>query len=398
MIPYGKQSISPQDIETVVSVLKSDFLTQGPMAPRFEKAFAKQVSAEFAVSTNSATSALHIACLALGVTAGDIVWTSPVSFVASSNCAIYCNATIDFVDIDPFTYNLSVEALEKKLIDAKEKGLLPKVVIPVHLAGQSCDMKAIHSLSLKFNFRIIEDASHATGARYCGAPVGCCSYSDIAVFSFHPVKIITSGEGGMAVTNSHETMLRMASLRSHGITREQSQMTIEAEGPWFYQQLELGFNYRMTDIHAALGYSQLKRLDEFVSRRHAIADVYFEELANEEITLPFQNADGYSSFHLFILNLTNLVGPLSRNKAFNRLRESGVNVNLHYIPIYRHPYYSAMGFDGSNFPEAEKYYKTAISIPMYPSMTEGEQAFVIDVIKSDSVKVFQVPQGYQDIF
>jgi UDP-4-amino-4,6-dideoxy-N-acetyl-beta-L-altrosamine transaminase len=398
MIPYGKQSISPQDIETVVSVLKSDFLTQGPMAPRFEKAFAKQVSAEFAVSTNSATSALHIACLALGVTAGDIVWTSPVSFVASSNCAIYCNATVDFVDIDPFTYNLSVEALEKKLIDAKEKGLLPKVVIPVHLAGQSCDMKAIHSLSLKFDFRIIEDASHATGARYDGAPVGCCSYSDIAVFSFHPVKIITSGEGGMAVTNSREAMLRMASLRSHGITREQSRMTIEADGPWFYQQLELGFNYRMTDIHAALGYSQLKRLDEFVGRRHAIADVYFEELANEEISLPFQDADGYSSFHLFILNFTNSAGPLSRNKAFNRLRESGVNVNLHYIPIYRHPYYSAMEFDASNFPEAEKYYKAAISIPMYPSMTEGEQAFVIDVIKSDSAKVFQVPQGYQDIF
>ena len=398
MIPYGKQWISPQDIEAVVSVLKTDFLTQGPMVPRFEQAFAKKVNAEFAVSTNSATSALHVSCLALGVTAGDVVWTSPISFVASSNCALYCNATVDFVDIDPSTYNMSVAALERKLVEAEVEGTLPKVVIPVHLAGQSCDLKAIHALSLRFGFRIIEDASHATGASYDGDPVGCCNYSDIAVFSFHPVKIITSGEGGMAVTNSHELMLRMSSLRSHGIIRDPSLMTIEPDGPWFYQQLELGFNYRMTDIHAALGYSQLERLGDFVNRRQAIANVYFEQLAIDGITLPVQNVGSYSSFHLFILNFTNSSGPLARNEVFNRLRKSGVNVNLHYIPTYRHPYYSAMGFDTSHFPEAEKYYQCAISIPMYPSMTESEQAFVIDVIKSDSAKVFQVSQGYQDLF
>ena len=398
MIPYGKQWISQQDIDAVVSVLTSDFLTQGPAVPRFEKAFAKKVAAEFAVSSNSATSALHIACLALGVSKGDIVWTSPVSFVASSNCALYCNATVDFVDIDPATYNMSVEVLEQKLYEAEINGTLPKVVIPVHLAGQSCDMKAIHSLSLKYGFKIIEDASHATGARYDGQPVGSCKYSDIAVFSFHPVKIITSGEGGMAVTNSAETMLRMASLRSHGITRDPDLMTIEPDGAWFYQQLELGFNYRMTDIHAALGLSQLEQLDKFVEQRHAIANTYFDQLEIDGITLPFQHRDNYSSFHLFILNFTDLAGPQSRNVVFNRLRESGVNVNLHYIPIYRHPFYSAMGFDPSRFPEGEKYYQRAVSIPMYPNLTEQEQAFVIDVIKADTTKVLKRPSGYQDLF
>jgi UDP-4-amino-4,6-dideoxy-N-acetyl-beta-L-altrosamine transaminase len=398
MIPYGKQWISQQDIDAVVSVLTSDFLTQGPAVPRFEKAFAKKVSAEFAVSTNSATSALHIACLALGVSKGDIVWTSPVSFVASSNCALYCNATVDFVDIDPATYNMSVEVLEQKLHEAEINGTLPKVVIPVHLAGQSCDMKAIHSLSLKYGFKIIEDASHATGGRYDGQPVGSCKYSDIAVFSFHPVKIITSGEGGMAVTNSQQIMLRMASLRSHGITRDPDLMTIEPDGAWFYQQLELGFNYRMTDIQAALGLSQLARLDTFVEQRHSIANTYFDKLESDGIVLPFQHRDSYSSFHLFILNFTDLAGPQSRNKVFNRMRESGVNVNLHYIPIYRHPYYSAMGFDHSCYPEAEAYYQRAVSIPMYPNMTAGEQDFVIDVIKSDTVKTFKSPSGYQDLF
>ncbi len=398
MIPYGKQWISQQDIDAVVSVLTSDFLTQGPAVPRFEMAFAKKVSTEFAVSANSATSALHIACLALGVSKGDIVWTSPVSFVASSNCALYCNATVDFVDIDPATYNMSVEVLEQKLHEAEINGTLPKVVIPVHLAGQSCDMKAIHSLSLKYGFKIIEDASHATGGRYDGQPVGSCKYSDIAVFSFHPVKIITSGEGGMAVTNSQQIMLRMASLRSHGITRDPDLMTIEPDGAWFYQQLELGFNYRMTDIQAALGLSQLARLDTFLEQRHSIANTYFDKLESDGIVLPFQHRDSYSSFHLFILNFTDLAGPQSRNEVFNRMRQSGVNVNLHYIPIYRHPYYSAMGFDPSCYPEAEAYYQRAISIPMYPNMTPGEQDFVIDVIKSDTAKTFKSPSGYQDLF
>ena len=398
MIPYGKQWISQEDIDAVVSVLNSDFLTQGPVVPRFEKAFAKKVSAEFAVSANSATSALHIACLALGVSKGDVVWTSPVSFVASSNCALYCNATVDFVDIDPATYNMSVEVLEQKLHEAEINGTLPKVVIPVHLAGQSCDMKAIHSLSVKYGFKIIEDASHATGGRYDGQPVGSCKYSDIAVFSFHPVKIITSGEGGMAVTNSQQYMLSMASLRSHGITRDPGLMTIEPDGAWFYQQLELGFNYRMTDIHAALGLSQLERLDEFVKKRHEIAATYFEKLQEDGAVLPFQHAKNYSSFHLFIINFTDLNGPRGRNEVFNRLRESGVNVNLHYIPIYRHPFYSAMGFDANSFPESEAYYKRAVSVPIYPSMTSGEQEFVIDVIKSDTAKTFKSPSGYQDLF
>jgi UDP-4-amino-4,6-dideoxy-N-acetyl-beta-L-altrosamine transaminase len=398
MIPYGKQWISQQDVDAVVSVLSSDFLTQGPTIPRFEKAFSKKVSAEYAVSTNSATSALHLACLALGVGKGDIVWTSPVSFVASSNCALYCNASIDFVDIDPATYNMSAEALEKKLLEAKGKGTLPKVVIPVHLAGQSCDMKAIHALSMVYGFMIIEDASHATGASYDGDAVGSCKYSDIAVFSFHPVKIITSGEGGMAVTNSIEFMTKMTSLRSHGITRDQNLMTTEPDGSWFYQQLDLGFNYRMTDIHAALGLSQLDRLDDFINRRHLIAKTYFEELKIDGVVLPYQHKNCISSFHLFILNFIDSSGPRSQNEVFNRLKDSGVNVNLHYIPIYRHPYYSAMGFERSHFPKAEIYYQRAVSIPMYPNLSEDEQSFVIDVIKSDQSRKFEMPKGFQNRF
>ena len=398
MIPYGKQWISDQDIDAVVTVLKSDFLTQGPVIPRFEKAFAQKVSSEFAVSMNSATSALHVACMALGVGEGDIVWTSPISFVASSNCALYCQATVDFVDIDPLTYNMSASALEAKLLDAEINGNLPKVVIPVHLTGQSCDMKAIHALSVKFGFKIIEDASHATGASYNGSRVGSCKYSDIAVFSFHPVKIITSGEGGMAVTNNHKVAIAMTSLRSHGITRDPNLMTIEPDGPWFYQQLELGCNYRMTDIHAALGLSQLERLDSFVEQRHSVAKTYFEELKIDSVVLPYQHRDCISSFHLFVLNFTDSAGPRSQSEVFNRLRESGVSVNLHYIPIYRHPYYSAMGFERSHFPEAEIYYQRAISIPMYPNISEDEQSFVIDLIKSDTSKKFEMPKGFQNLF
>ena len=398
MIPYGRQEIDSEDVEAVLKTLRSDWLTQGPTVPKFEQLIGNYCRAKHAIATNSATSALHIACLALGVKKGDKIWTSPISFVASANCALYCGADVDFVDVNPITYNLCPELLEEKLIQAKKSGDLPRVLIPVHLAGQSCDMKSIHSLSLKYGFKIIEDASHATGGRYDGDPVGSCKYSDIAVFSFHPVKIITSGEGGMAVTNSQQVMLRMASLRSHGITRDPDLMTIEPDGAWFYQQLELGFNYRMTDIQAALGLSQLARLDTFVEQRHSIADTYFDKLESEGIVPPFQHRDSYSSFHLFILNFTDLSGPQSRNEVFNRLRESGVNVNLHYIPIYRHPYYSAMGFDHSCYPEAEAYYQRAVSIPMYPNMTADEQDFVIDVIKSDTVKTFKIPSGYQDLF
>jgi UDP-4-amino-4,6-dideoxy-N-acetyl-beta-L-altrosamine transaminase len=400
MIPYGKQFISQEDIDSVVSVLTSEFLTQGPAVPRFEKAFANKVSSNFAVAANSATSSLHISCLALGVTKGDIVWTSPISFVASSNCAIYCNASVDFVDIDPATYNMSAEALEKKLHNAQINGTLPKVVIPVHLAGQSCDMEMIHALSIKYGFKIIEDASHATGGMYKGEPVGNCKYSDITVFSFHPVKIITSGEGGMATTNSRELATSMASLRSHGITRDPNLMTIEPDGAWFYQQLELGFNYRMTDLHAALGLSQLGRLENFVEKRHKIANIYFDQLKSPGIVLPFQHKNSYSSFHLFILSFTDEDGTYSRNQVFNRLRESGVNVNLHYIPIYRHPFYQKMGFNFDDLPVSENYYKQAISIPIFPSLNNEQQEFVIDVINSKSVMSFnpRLDTGYQNLF
>ena len=398
MIPYGKQWIEEQDIEAVVSVLKSDFLTQGPMVPKFEQSFADKVGAEFAVAVNSATSALHVACLALGLLKDDIVWTSPISFVASSNCALYCGAQIDFVDIDEQTFNISISALEEKLAQAKLDGKLPKILIAVHLAGQSCDMRAISRLSQEYGFRVIEDASHAAGARYNGTPVGSCLYSDIAVFNFHPVKIFTSGEGGMAVTNQRQLASKMSSLRSHGITRDPERMTIEPDGPWFYQQLELGFNYRLTDIQAALGHSQITRLDAFVSRRHEVANTYYQELNIEGIELPYLSPDCYSSFHLFIIRLNDKSGLMERNTVFNRLRGSGVNVNLHYIPIYRHPHYSKMGFEKNLFPNAEKYYETAISIPIYPNITDHEQSFVIDVIKSDTTVSFREQYGFQDLF
>jgi UDP-4-amino-4,6-dideoxy-N-acetyl-beta-L-altrosamine transaminase len=398
MIPYGKQSIFSKDIEAVVSVLESEYLTQGPQCILFEEDFCKQVSAGFAVSANSATSSLHIACLALDIGPDDIVWTSPISFVASSNCALYCGASIDFVDIDSNTNNICIDTLREKLIVADASGKLPKVLIPVHLAGHSCDMKAIHLLSLKYGFKIIEDASHATGAKHLGSYVGCCQYSDIAVFSFHPVKIITAGEGGMAVTNNANYALKMGSLRSHGITRDPNLMTIKPDGPWFYQQIDLGFNYRMTDIHAALGRSQLKRLDDFVEQRRAIANRYFVELQDENLILPIENKDIYSSYHLFIIKVPDREGVFSRNELFNRLRDSGINVNLHYIPIYRHPYYQKIGFDLNNFPNAEKYYQEAISIPIFPAMTEIEQEFVVEVIKSDVPKTFKGLKGYQDLF
>lgn len=396
MIPYGKQSISNEDIEAVVSVLESDYLTQGQQVPQFEQAFCKAVSAKYAFASNSATSSLHIACLALGVGKKDIVWTSPISFVASSNCAIYCGATVDFVDIDPNTYNMSVEILEQKLIDAKKSNSLPSVVIPVHLSGQSCNMKAIYDLSKEYGFKIIEDASHATGGYYTDEPIGNCKYSDISVFSFHPVKIITTGEGGMAVTNDKEIGLKMGSLRSHGITRDPKLMTIEPDGPWFYQQLDLGFNYRMTDIHAALGKSQLKRLNKFVKKRHEIANVYHSELNLDNLVLPFQHNDTYSSYHLFIIRLKDKSGAYSRDNTFNRLRESGINVNLHYIPIYRQPYYQNIGYSLKSFKNAESYYKEAISIPIYPDMKESQQSYVIDVIKSSINK--QYKEGFQDLF
>lgn len=389
-IPYGRQNISEADINTVVNVLKSDYLTQGPAVPKFENIVAEYCSAKYAIAVNSATSALHVACLALGVGPGDRVWTSPISFVASANCARYCGADVDFVDIDPLTYNMSVDALAAKLADAEINGSLPKVVIPVHLCGQPCDMEGIHALSKKYGFYIIEDASHAIGGRYKEEPIGNCRYSSITVFSFHPVKIITTGEGGMALTNDPNLMVRLARLRSHGITREPDEMTVDPDGPWYYQQLELGYNYRMTDIQAALGISQMQRLDEFVVARHKVADVYEKLMASLPVTRPWQHSDGYSAFHLYVVRLQLDAIDSSHKQVFERMRAAGIGVNLHYIPIYRQPYYAKDGYDPNDFPEAERYYKEAISLPMYPGLTEAQQKEV--------VKSLMMPSGYQTIF
>lgn len=371
MIPYGRQSINPDDLEAVRTILQSDFLTQGPTVPLFEEKVSVFCNAEYGVATNSATSALHIACVALDIGPGDLVWTSPITFVASANCAIYCGADIDFVDIDPKSYNMSIEDLQRKLEDAETNGRLPKVVIPVHLAGQSCDMQAIALLSSKYGFKIIEDASHAIGAEYLGERVGNCVYSDITVFSFHPVKIITTGEGGMAVTNNSTLAERMRRLRSHGITRELAQMQHPNEEAWYYEQIELGYNYRLTDIAAALGCSQLNQIESFLKARQLIFDQYDNSLAGQSVTAPWQDPRSKSSNHLYIIRL-----ETARSAIFNQLRENDIQVNLHYIPIYRQPYFEKMGFDPVDFPNSELYYSTAISLPIFPSLTIDQQEYV----------------------
>jgi UDP-4-amino-4,6-dideoxy-N-acetyl-beta-L-altrosamine transaminase len=382
IIPYGRQNISESDVASVIEVLQSDYLTQGPAVPRFEDAVASYSGVKHAIAVNSATSALHIACLALGVGKGDLVWTSPITFVASANCALYCGAEVDFVDIDPHTYNLSAERLEEKLIASAKAGRLPKVVIPVHLAGQSCDMAAIHALSKKYGFSIIEDASHAIGARYRNEPVGNCRYSDIAIFSFHPVKIITTAEGGMALTNDAVLAKRMQLLRSHGITRAEEDMTKPSEGGWYYQQIDLGYNYRMTDLQAALGASQMQRIDKFVEARQKIAALYDDALANHPVIRPYQHPDTYSSFHLYPIRLKlNEIGK-SHRQCFEALRESRIGVNLHYIPVYLQPYYAVMGFKPGYCPEAERYYAEAISIPVYPDLTMEDQTHVVDTLRA----------------
>lgn len=380
MIPYGRQEITQADIDTVVEVLRSDFLTQGPMVPRFEKTMADYCGAQHAVAVNSATSALHIACLALGLGPGDRLWTSPITFVASANCGLYCGAEVDFVDIDPQTYNLCPKALERKLVEAEQQGRLPKIVVPVHLCGQPCDMQAIHALSQRFGFRIIEDASHAIGGKYRGEPIGNSRYSDITIFSFHPVKIITTAEGGMALTNDAELAERLALLRSHGITRDPAQMTHAPDGPWYYQQIDLGFNYRMTELQAALGVSQMERLDDYVSRRHALAKRYDEMLADLPVTLPWQHPDSYSGLHLHVIRLKLDQIDRTHREVFEALREQGIGVNLHYIPVHTQPYYQRMGFKAGDFPEAERYYAEAISLPMYPTMTTAQQDQVITAL------------------
>lgn len=377
MIPYSRQNISKGDIDAVVEVLKSDLITQGEVVPKFEKSISDYCKARYAIATNSATSALHIACLALGVGPGDLVWTSPVTFVASANCAIYCGAEVDFVDIDHLTFNLDVGALVAKLERARLTGRLPKVLIAVHLAGQSCDMESIHSLALEYGFRVIEDASHAIGAIYMGGKVGNCRFSDITVFSFHPVKIITSGEGGMALTNESEYARRMFRLRSHGITRNDHEMTRDADGPWYYEQIELGFNYRMTEFQAALGNSQFERIDEFIADRHAIANRYSTLLADAPVRLPWQHADCTSAFHLYIVRLKLDLMSNSHREVFESMRNAGIGVNLHYIPLYRHPYYVSRGFAFEDFPEAEAFYKQALSIPIYPGLGIEQQIEIV---------------------
>lgn len=381
MIPYGKQEITQQDIDAVVHVLQSDFLTQGPQVPLFEGAIKDATSANYALAVNSATSALHLACLALGVGRGDVVWTTPITFVASSNCALYCGADIDFVDIDADTYNLSPVKLSDKLIHAKENGLaLPKVVIPVHLCGQPCEMQEIHRLSLEYGFAIIEDASHAIGGRYQGLPIGNCKYSDITVFSFHPVKIVTTAEGGAATTNNVELADKMALLRSHGITRDAGLMTEPAHGDWYYQQIELGYNYRMTEMQAALGVSQMTRLADFVAKRNALADRYDELLRDLPLILPKQIEASYSGRHLYVIRLKLDDIALTHRDVFTALREAGIGVNLHYIPVHLQPYYQGLGFTQGTFPKAEAYYSEAISIPLYHHMSESQLQQVVDSI------------------
>ena len=381
MIPYGKQDISAEDIAAVSEVLRSDFLTQGPVVLRFEEAVAEAAKAKYGVAVNSATSALHIACLALGVGPGDRVWTSPVTFVASANCALYCGADISFVDIDPDTYNLCPKALEQKLILAIHEGTLPKVIIPVHLAGQSCDMKAIAALAKQYDVRVIEDASHAIGAEYAGEAVGSCRFSDIAVFSFHPVKIVTTGEGGVAVTNDAQLAERMQRLRSHGITRDPELMSKAPDGAWYYQQIELGFNYRMTEMQAALGLSQMQRLSSFVERRRELAKKYNELLSGLPVTLPQQLADTVSSWHLYIVRFDlNKIGK-TQTQIFDECRAAGIGVNLHYIPVHLQPYYSELGFRQGDYLVAEAYYANAISIPLFHSMTDAQQDEVVRVLK-----------------
>lgn len=382
MIHYGQQFITQADIDAVNEVLLSINLTQGPTIAKFESSVKMAVAVKNAIAVNSATSALHIACMALDLGPGDILWTSPNTFVASSNCALYCGATVDFVDIDPRTYNMSVGALEEKLVLAEREGRLPKIVVPVHYAGQSCDMQTIHSLSKKYGFRIIEDASHAIGGSYLGQPIGNCRFSDITVFSFHPVKIITTGEGGMAVTQDEALATRLSLYRSHGITRDSALMLGEMDGPWYYEQVELGYNYRMTDIHAALGVSQMTRLHMYVDRRHAIAAHYDEVLSGLPLTLPWQNPDSRSAYHLYPIRVKTLKGSAQRRlDVFETLRKNDIMVNVHYIPIHTQPYYRKMGFNWGDFPEAEQFYREAISIPIHPRLSEAEIDFVTDVIR-----------------
>jgi len=379
-IPYGKQDINQSDIDAVIEVLSSDWLTQGPKVPAFEQTIADKCQATYAVAVNSATSALHIANLALGVSKGDMVWTSPITFVASANCALYCGAKIDFVDIDLSTGNISIQALQEKLILAKQQNCLPKVVIPVHLAGQSCDMEAIFKLSQQYNFKIIEDASHAIGGKYQDTPIGNCQYSDVTIFSFHPVKIVTSAEGGMALTNKAELAKKMCLYRSHGLISDPDEMTEPSHGPWYYQQVVLGFNYRMTDLQAALGLSQLNRLNEFIEKRNLLAQYYDSAFDNTAITSLTPKHYCLSAYHLYLILLPN-TNNNKHKQAIITLREQGIFAHVHYIPVHLQPYYQNLGFKQGDFPNAEQYYQRVITLPLYPSLTKKEQQYIVEQVK-----------------
>ncbi len=380
-IPYGKQSISESDIDEVCEVLRSDWITQGPAIEQFEKAIADYCGVQYAVAVSNATAALHIACLAAELKSGDQLWTSPNTFVASANCGLYCRAQVSFVDIDPQSYNLSIEKLEQKLAKAAKVNQLPQVVVPVHFAGQSCEMEAIHTLARQYRFTVIEDASHAVGGSYKNSKVGACQFSDMTVFSFHPVKIITTGEGGMVLTNTKELYEKLIRLRTHGITRDPQFMEEESHGPWYYQQIELGYNYRITDIQAALGYSQFQRLDTFVKRRHALVNKYNEKFKNMPICLPWQHPDTYSAWHLYVIRLKLEQISKSHRRVFEELRAAGIGVNLHYIPVHLQPYYQKLGFKPGDFPEAEKYYREAISLPLFFKLTGEEQEYVVEAMR-----------------
>jgi UDP-4-amino-4,6-dideoxy-N-acetyl-beta-L-altrosamine transaminase len=381
MIPYGRQQIDQSDIDAVVAVLRSDWLTQGPVIEAFELAVAQRCDARYAVAVCNATAALHLGCLAAGLGPGDWLWTSPNTFVASANCARYCGAQVDFVDIDPVTWNLDVERLAAKLAQAKELNRLPKVLVPVAFSGQSCDMAAIRRLADSYGLLIIEDASHAVGAAYQGRPVGCGDYADMTVFSFHPVKIITSGEGGMLLTNSAQLQQRLCRLRSHGISRDPAQMDEPSHGPWYYQQLELGFNYRMTDIQAALGLSQLARLDGFLQRRRQLVERYDALLQDLPLRLPGRQVGAESAWHLYVVRLQLGQIRLTHRQVFEALRAAGIGVNLHYIPVHLQPYYRDLGFCPGDFPAAEAYYAQALTLPLHAGMLDAEQDQVIAVLR-----------------
>jgi UDP-4-amino-4,6-dideoxy-N-acetyl-beta-L-altrosamine transaminase len=379
MIPYGKQDINQQDINAVIEVLQSDWLTQGPIVPAFEQAIIEYCQSTFAIATNSATSALHIANLALGVGKGDTVWTSPITFVASANSALYCGANIDFIDIDLNSGNISITALAKKLQLAKKNNRLPRVIIVVHLAGQCCNMQAIHDLSRQYNFKVIEDAAHAIGGKYQNDPIGNGQYSDITIFSFHPVKIITSAEGGMALTNNAELAESMRLYRSHGITAEQDKMTEASHGPWYYQQIALGFNYRMTDIQAALGLSQLTRIDSFIEQRNQLAQKYDQAFAATAITTLTPNDDCLSAYHLYLILLP-AANKEEHKQTIITLRAQGIYAHVHYIPVHLQPFYQDLGFKRGDFPVAEQYYQRAISLPLFPQLSSKEQQYIIEQV------------------